>query len=151
MSASTDADSREIHHRIPATPERLPELRRTLSRWAEDVGMPDEQREELTLATYEAMANSVEHAYLDTPDGVLDLHASCDEAGTVTVTVADYGTWKPESPGDGLRGRGLRLIRALTTDSAVTRDESGTTVTMTWTRPAPGSGDESAGDEDQAP
>jgi serine/threonine-protein kinase RsbW len=137
VSASTDADSREIHHRIPASPDRLPELRHALSRWSAEVGMPAEQREELILASYEAMANSVEHAYRDTGEGVLDLHASCDEQGTVTVTVTDYGTWKPESPGDGLRGRGLRLIQALATDSSVERGDSGTTVTMTWTRPDP--------------
>ncbi|HEY7596571.1 MAG TPA: ATP-binding protein [Actinophytocola sp.] len=140
MSASTGAGSlREIHCRVPADADRLAETRHALNRWASGIGMPGQQREELVLATYEAMANSVEHAYVDAAgddlDGVVDLHAARTPDGTIIVTVTDYGRWKPPVPSDGIRGRGILLMRALADDTTITRVDTGTTVTMTWTLP----------------
>lgn len=138
MSASTGAGSlREIHCRVPADAEQLAEMRHALSRWAKQIGMPERQREELVLAAYEAMANSVEHAYETVPAGVVDLHAAHIPDGTVIVTVTDYGHWKHPVPSDGIRGRGILLMRALADDTTITRVDTGTTVTMTWALPVP--------------
>jgi serine/threonine-protein kinase RsbW len=142
LSASTGAGSlREIHCRVPADADRLAEMRHALSRWATGIGMPDRQRDELVLAAYEAMANSVEHAYGEAPgaddfDGVVDLHAAHTPDGTVIVTVTDYGQWQPPVPSDGIRGRGILLMRALADDTTITRVDTGTTVTMTWALPS---------------
>jgi serine/threonine-protein kinase RsbW len=134
VSASKNADPRrEIHHRIPADAHKLAELRHALTSWANAAGMPGEQQEEFVLATYEAMANSVEHAYQDRADGILDLHVNRDPDGTVMVTVTDYGQWKTPVPSDGIRGRGIPLMKALARDTTIIRRDSGTTVTMTWT------------------
>ncbi len=133
MSASTGAGSlREIHCRVPADAEQLAETRHALSRWASGIGMSQRQCQELVLAAYEAMANSVEHAYEDDRDGVVDLHAAHTPDGTVIVTVTDHGRWKPPAPSDGIRGRGILLIRALADDATIARVDTGTTVTMTW-------------------
>jgi serine/threonine-protein kinase RsbW len=138
VSASTGAGSlREIHRRVPADAEQLAEMRHALSRWAAGIGMPARQREEVVLASYEAMANSVEHAYEDEQDGVVDLHAAHTPDGTVVVTVTDHGRWKTPAPSNGIRGRGILLMRALADDTTIARVDTGTTVTMTWSMPPP--------------
>jgi serine/threonine-protein kinase RsbW len=139
MSASTGANSlHELHQRIPADAERLAEMRHALSRWAAGVGMPTERREELVLAAYEAMANSVEHAYAASANdtgGEVELHAAQTVDGAVVITVTDHGRWKPPEESDGIRGRGIPLMKALANDTAIVAVDTGTTVTMTWTTP----------------
>jgi serine/threonine-protein kinase RsbW len=137
MSASTGANSLdEMHHRIPADAGRLAETRHALNRWAAGIGMPTERREELVLAAYEAMANSVEHAYAEPGGGEVELHAAHIPGAAVIVTVSDHGTWKPPQESDGIRGRGIPLMRALADDTTIKTAEGGTTVTMTWASPA---------------
>jgi len=126
----------DLHFRVPAVPGRLAGLRHALAEWARRVGLSDEDVEALVLASYEAMANTVEHAYRDERHGVLDLRGRVDdERGRVVVTVTDYGQWQPPEPSGGLRGRGLSLIQGLTTTATITPTTGGTTVTMFWPLP----------------
>jgi serine/threonine-protein kinase RsbW len=126
----------DVHFRVPAVPGRLAALRHALAEWADRIGLSNGDKEALVLATYEAMANSVEHAYPDQTQGVLDVRAHRDvEAGRAIVTVTDYGRWKPPEPSGGLRGRGLSLIRGLTATTTITPTPGGTTVAMSWPLP----------------
>jgi serine/threonine-protein kinase RsbW len=126
----------DLHFRVPAAPSRLAGLRHVLAQWATRVGLSEEDVEALVLATYEAMANSVEHAYHDQTQGLLDLKAQVDDKESrVVVTVTDYGQWKTPQVSGGLRGRGLSLIRGLTSTSTITPTAGGTTVTMFWPLP----------------
>lgn len=128
-----DVQEGDLHFRVPAAAARLTGLRHALTEWAERSGLSVEDREALILASYEAMANSVEHAYRDQTQGVLDLRGQVDdEQGRVIITVTDYGQWRPPRPSGGLRGRGLPLIQGLTSTSTITPTTSGTTVTMFW-------------------
>jgi serine/threonine-protein kinase RsbW len=128
-----DVREGDLHFRVPAAPARLTGLRHALAEWAERSGLSREDREALILASYEAMANSVEHAYAGQLQGVLDLRAVRDpELGRVVVTVTDFGQWKPPPTHPGSRGRGLPLIRGLTPSAKITPSEQGTTVTMSW-------------------
>lgn len=128
-----DVQEGDLHFRVPAAAARLTGLRHALAEWAELSGLSDEDREALILASYEAMANSVEHAYAGQLQGVLDLRAVRDkEKGRVVVTVTDYGQWKPPPIDPGSRGRGLPLIRGLTPNATITPTEQGTTVSMSW-------------------
>jgi serine/threonine-protein kinase RsbW len=52
----------DLHCRVPARAGRLAALRIALARWATRVGLASQTVEELVLATYEALANAVEHA-----------------------------------------------------------------------------------------
>lgn len=123
----------DLHFRVPAVAGRLAALRHALAQWAARVGLSDEDSEALVLASYEAMANAVEHAYRDQTQGMLDLRGEVDEAqGRVVITVTDYGRWQPPRPSNGLRGRGLPLIQGLTATSTITPTTAGTTVTMFW-------------------
>jgi serine/threonine-protein kinase RsbW len=132
-----DAQEGDLHVRVPAVAARLTALRHALMEWAERMGLSPDDREALTLASYEAMANSVEHAYAGQVQGVLDLRAVRDLArGRVTVTVTDYGQWKPPNTDPGTRGRGLSLIHGLTTSATITPSPTGTTVAMSWPLPA---------------
>jgi len=132
-----DVPDGDLHYRVPAVAARLASLRHVLAAWASKLGLTVKDRDALVLASYEAMANSVEHAYPGQTQGILDLRAQRDrEQGRVVVTVTDYGTWKPPQPTDGLRGRGLSLIQGLTTTATITPTPNGTTVSMTWPLPA---------------
>lgn len=83
--------------------------------------------DDLVLAVYEALANAVEHAYHpDHPDPVMRLQAQLDH-DQLLITITDYGCWRtPRAP--GYRGRGLALMRSLTTGVRVCPSLQGTTV-----------------------
>ncbi|MGB3440029.1 MAG: ATP-binding protein [Actinophytocola sp.] len=128
-----DVPEGELHFRVPAVANRLAGLRHALASWATRAGLSDEDSEALVLASYEAMANAVEHAYHGQTQGLLDLRGAVDgEQSRVVITVTDYGQWRPPQPSGGLRGRGLPLIQGLTTTSTITPTSAGTTVTMSW-------------------
>ncbi|WP_410573454.1 ATP-binding protein [Amycolatopsis sp. cmx-4-61] len=120
-----------FHRRTAANAERLPALREALARWLATLRLSAERREDIVLAGYEAMANSAEHAYPDGQAGPVDVRAEA-LPGRVTVTVTDYGTWRPPASSNGLRGRGLLLIDTLADHCAQVHRDDGTTVTMTW-------------------
>lgn len=134
MNVVSDGDTavEELRCRVPAVVERLNQVRHALTDWATRVGLATETITDLVLATYEAMANVVEHAYRGCVGGLLDLCARADpERHTVTVVVTDYGRWRPQS-GPNTRGRGLSLIHGLTTHAEISPTRQGTTVTMTY-------------------
>ena len=130
-----DHTAASLHHHGPASPELAARLRRQLIEWARNEGIPADTTYDIGLACYEAMANTVTHAYPAGTVGPLELHARLDPA-TLVVTVADRGRWGEEQGGADadLGGRGLELIRKLTEDAQVQRGEYGTTVRMSWPR-----------------
>lgn len=94
-----------------------------------------EQLSDLTLAVNEALANAVEHAYAgDTAPGTVEIHAQYEHrTATLVVTVRDHGSWRaPTADPLHLRGRGIPLIRALTSDATIESDETGTCVELRW-------------------
>ncbi len=117
---------------VPAQPDELIVLRHTLADWANGLGVPDERIEALTLATYEALANGVEHAYDVT--GTLDLRARyLADVDRMVVTVTDHGHWRLEHRNRGpFGGRGLPLMRQLADDVQINAGPSGTTVQLCW-------------------
>ena len=123
---------------VPAEPARFPPLRRMLAAWAEYLGMETERIEALVLASYEALANAAEHAYVGESGGHLELHAVyMAESAQAHVTVIDRGQWQPPSEtGTRLGGRGLVLIENLAEQSDVTTGPTGTVVRMAWTVPS---------------
>lgn len=128
-----DVEVADLECRVPAAAERLGQLRHALADWAAGLGLTAQITKDMVLATYEAMANVVVHAYRDRAGGTLDLYAHADRVrGIVTVSVADYGCWRPPTPDHSSRGRGLSLMRGLAEHTGIRRNRSGTTVTMTY-------------------
>ncbi|MFC7343882.1 ATP-binding protein [Saccharopolyspora griseoalba] len=123
---------------VPASAGSLPVLRDELTAWARATGLHEGVAESLALASYEAMANAVEHAY-GGASGLLDVEA-VRHADRVQVTITDHGSWVPEREGERHRQRGLPLIRRLADDAVVNSDENGTTVLMNWRLPAEADG-----------
>lgn len=117
---------------IPATAGTLSRVRGTVLAWLRGRGIDEDLSQDITLATYEALANGVEHAYgnaaVDTPR-LIDLTARHD--GPVTIQVTDRGMWATTSE-QPHRGRGIPLIRALADDATIETSGNGTEVTMRW-------------------
>lgn len=55
---------------VPARADQLPAVRHSLAGWAQNLGMGTDQIERLVLATYEALANVVTHAYRNLAESV---------------------------------------------------------------------------------
>ncbi|MBY6349152.1 ATP-binding protein [Rhodococcoides corynebacterioides] len=120
---------------LPAEPRRLSSVRTEVQRWLEDHGIDDDRCHDITLATYEALANSVEHAYcteaVDADTCTVTLYAVVTDDRTVAVDVADHGRWMDHED-DPRRGRGLPLIHALADHATVDTSPTGTVVKMRW-------------------
>lgn len=67
----------------------------------------------MVLAISEAVSNSVEHAYIDQPAGLIDLTATVttEEPRRVRLILRDYGRWRPPPAEDESRRRGIPVMR----------------------------------------
>ncbi|MFD4254540.1 ATP-binding protein [Amycolatopsis thermoflava] len=113
-----------------AEPDQISNVRDELTDWVRALQFPPELVTDLELATYEAMANVVTHAYPDQHPGPLTVTAT-RRPGAIVVTVSDNGRWH-DGPARTDGGRGLLLIRALAPEASITSTLTGTTVEMTW-------------------
>jgi serine/threonine-protein kinase RsbW len=111
--------------------EELSSVRRQLTSWTREAGLDQDTQYAVTLSGYEALANTVEHAYREEGHGPVEVRAA-RWGRIVTLTVTDHGRWRAPSQERGLRGRGLTLIRQLGSHADVAGTASGTTVRMTW-------------------
>jgi len=102
-----------------------------LTDWATAESLDADMVYAIVLSGHEVLANSVEHGYRGCGGGLVELFA--DHTGDlITVTVVDHGGWRTPPADPGIRGRGLTLVRGLTTTADIASSDHGTTVTMTW-------------------
>lgn len=117
---------------VPAEARRAGALRRALASWLEITAFDRARIVDIALAVYEAMANTVEHAYRNGAAGTMTVRAVySDVERTLNIEVVDVGHWQTPTV-DPLRGNGLTLISALSHASNVEHTDSGTRVTMSW-------------------
>jgi serine phosphatase RsbU (regulator of sigma subunit)/anti-sigma regulatory factor (Ser/Thr protein kinase) len=119
-------DSGPLDFELAAEPGALAEIRRRLHAWLAQSGAAEEEAYDIVLATCEAAANAVEHAY-GPADAKFRVRAR-SEAGEVTVEVRDRGAWRDQR--DPRRGRGLAVMRELMDDVSVNSDDEGTNVRL---------------------
>jgi len=119
--------SDSLRTQLPADLESIPLVRRLLGRWLYEAGATEAQAEDLALATSEACANAIEHAY-GPGAGTLEVSGSISPSGEAMVAVRDFGSWRP--PRGANRGRGLPIMEGLTDSVEVVREEGGTTVQL---------------------
>jgi anti-sigma regulatory factor (Ser/Thr protein kinase) len=117
----------ELVAQFPAEIESIPMMRRLLGRWLDDAGATQRDVDDLALASAEAAANAIEHAY-GLEAGIVELRASPVGDGGVKVAIRDFGHWR--SPRGTHRGRGLLLMEGLADDVQVIRSDLGTTVEL---------------------
>jgi PAS domain S-box-containing protein len=114
-----------------AVPKRLAGIRYRLREWLIGAGVGNELVGDVLLAVGEACTNTIEHAYRGRPPGAMRVDADI-EGDELSVRVVDFGTWRPPAADPGTRGRGLRLIRAVSNIAGVDPSTTGTTVAMTF-------------------
>ncbi|MEV7098664.1 SpoIIE family protein phosphatase [Amycolatopsis sp. NPDC051045] len=110
-----------------AEPAVLRRLREDVVRWSALAGLPAELHQDLNLALGEAVANSVEHAFAETP-GEVEYSVTRTAHGRLEVVVRDDGRWRPEPADNSHRGRGIGIIKALSEDFGIDHGEPGTAV-----------------------
>jgi anti-sigma regulatory factor (Ser/Thr protein kinase) len=111
---------------LPAEPGSLATLRRALSDWLKRSGVEELTGYDVMVATGEAAANAIEHAY--GPGGASFTFAASMADGVLEVAIGDEGRWRPARGSH--RGRGLGMMEQLMDDVKVDSGEGGTTVTM---------------------
>jgi anti-sigma regulatory factor (Ser/Thr protein kinase) len=115
---------------LPAVAGELRALREGLQEWL-SIHTLTPVAPALVLAVGEACANAIEHAYADGPHGPIEVAIDQHEGDILSVTVRDFGRWRSapeiEDPAS-LRGRGIGIMRSLTTDFQRESGDHGTTV-----------------------
>lgn len=115
---------------LEATPHNARQLRARFQQWLQTLGAPTALVDDLTLAIYEALANVVEHAYpSDHPDPLMHLHAQL-QRHQVLIIISDHGRWRTPPTHPGYRGRGLTMMRSLSTELHLNPSPEGTTVQL---------------------
>jgi serine phosphatase RsbU (regulator of sigma subunit)/anti-sigma regulatory factor (Ser/Thr protein kinase)/ABC-type transporter Mla MlaB component len=116
--------------RLPAHPDRLSGIRRSLRGWLAGLDTGPDDVSALLHAVDEACTNVIEHAYPAGVTGTVQVDADVADTGVVEVQVTDQGQWRPPSADPGSRGRGLMLMRGLVEAVHVARLAGGTTVRL---------------------
>jgi anti-sigma regulatory factor (Ser/Thr protein kinase) len=112
-------------------------MRDRFGAWLSDCGVKDAQVSEVLLVVNEALANCVDHAYVDHPAvGAMAVRADFEPAqGCLSVCVTDHGTWRqpnPQQRRDRRRGRGVVLMHALAHHCTINGRADGTTVCLDY-------------------
>jgi serine phosphatase RsbU (regulator of sigma subunit)/anti-sigma regulatory factor (Ser/Thr protein kinase) len=113
--------------RVPSDVGSLDLVRDALRTWLQGTPLNRTDAHDVVLATWEACANSIEHA-LDPGDDYVEVCAEITDS-RVRISVEDTGRWTP--PTDRVdRGLGLRLMHAAMSSVDISSDDSGTRVTF---------------------
>jgi anti-sigma regulatory factor (Ser/Thr protein kinase) len=107
---------RPLQLALPADPVTPSVVRQRLREWLAAWSLPADQLDDIVLAVSEAVSNSVEHAYLDQPLGMVDVRGGIettpDRKHRVTIIVRDHGCWRSPPSDHENRRRGIPLMRA---------------------------------------
>lgn len=136
MTSSMPASSAESFTESGfADGQTVANFREKVKAWlAGAVEIDNERVCDILLATDEALANCVDHAYGDTDhSGLMTLRMTYDVgAQEVQISVTDEGGWVEPAPRTqtSIRGRGLILMRALADNCTIDGRADGTTVLL---------------------
>jgi anti-sigma regulatory factor (Ser/Thr protein kinase) len=111
---------------LPTNQAALGYARRLLRRWLEQAGATRAEAFDIQLASHEACANAIEHAY-QFGENLVELEGQLID-GEVAVTVRDRGSWREQSPPE--RGNGIPLMKALMDGIDVNTGPAGTEVLL---------------------
>ncbi|RCG30564.1 response regulator [Sphaerisporangium album] len=115
---------------FPAESRQLAPVRTALRDWLSRCQLTPKLIQNVLVAAGEACANAIEHGHRHAPGRTIRLRAVAT-AGSLHLTVADSGRWKPPQPEANLhRGRGVALMRALMHEVTIHPGAAGTIVDM---------------------
>jgi anti-sigma regulatory factor (Ser/Thr protein kinase) len=97
-------------------------------------GVPDESAADIVLVVNEACTNCVEHAYSGQRLGTMVLDAELAQ-GEIRARITDQGSWKTPAADPDNGGRGLLLMRALSSAVDLDPAPTGTTADITFRLP----------------
>jgi integral membrane sensor domain MASE1/anti-sigma regulatory factor (Ser/Thr protein kinase) len=122
-------DRRHLRLARPATPGAVPDARRIVRSWLHQNAVAADDLFDILVASSEAFANAVQHAYgLDT--GVVEVEGVVSDAA-VELAIRDRGQWRARRDSHGFDGgRGVVLMRALMDSVVIETTEAGTLVRM---------------------
>src|SRR5436190_3640227 len=116
----------ELRLELPTNRTALGYARRQLGRWLEQAGATPAEAFDIQLASHEACANAVEHAY-QFGEALVQLEGRLVD-GEVSLRVSDTGVWREQSPPE--RGKGIHLMEALMDAISVNTGPDGTEVLL---------------------
>ncbi|MFD3745699.1 ATP-binding protein [Nocardia sp. NPDC058633] len=112
---------------------RLADVRHALQAWLDEVPVDPNEAYDIVLAVGEACTNAVEHGHRG-DGGTIRLSAALTETD-VHIVVSDGGRWVVPAPDtDQARGRGMGIMRALSSEFEVSTSAAGTVVVMRFAR-----------------
>jgi anti-sigma regulatory factor (Ser/Thr protein kinase) len=114
---------------IPSSPNALALLRKDLRDWINLVGMTEMECEDLILAMGEAATNAVEHGNRSNASHNVLVTANLRN-DQVDLVITDEGQWVLPQSSNGLRGRGLDLMKVLVDSVAIETSREGTVLTL---------------------
>jgi anti-anti-sigma factor len=128
----TDGAAAQFRRELTATVGALPALRTELTEWLGPIGASELDLQDIQIAVGEAVANVIEHAYVDADgaEGPVTVEMYHDPDGRVCITVADAGTWRAPPVEPAERGRGLIMIRSCMDTVEIDSSEEGTALQM---------------------
>lgn len=130
LVARREATPAPLELSLPATPDNLAVARTAVREWLGAARIGADGVQDVVLAAGEALANAVEHGSPGDGSTVMGIAMRLGTAREVEVLVADEGGWRPPAAEPGLRGQGIRIMRAVMDEVAIDRGEAGTTVRM---------------------
>jgi anti-anti-sigma factor len=130
LVARRDAPPPPLELELPATPANLAAARAGVRDWLSAARVGADAVQDVVLAAGEALANSVEHGSADDGSQRMRVEMRLGTGREVELLVADEGGWRTPSSDPGLRGQGIRIMRALMDHVEIERGETGTTIRM---------------------
>jgi anti-sigma regulatory factor (Ser/Thr protein kinase) len=127
----------ELRLRCPAQGRAVAPVRHALRAFLEALGFDREALDDVITAAGEALANTVEHAYVEKTRRRrrdMELRARLD-GEKLQVDVSDHGRFIERAPLPG-RGFGLRIVRAIAHEMEI-ETSGGTRVRMLFPGPHP--------------
>jgi anti-sigma regulatory factor (Ser/Thr protein kinase) len=128
LAVRATSAGRRIRLTRPASPAAVSDARRVVRAWLTSNGVTRVDSFDVLVATSEAFANAVQHAY-GLEEGTVEIEGALDR-DALEISVRDQGCWQPRAVANG-GGRGLAMMRALMDSVEVDADAGGTEVRMT--------------------
>lgn len=129
VTGGPELESSDLHVRLAAVPDSVPEARWRVCRWCECSGVCERTRCNLQLAVTEAAANVVLHAYPAGRQGGfwLDL---CRDEDAVLLEVSDEGVGPSGAVPSSGAGLGLVIIGRMFPGFTLAEAQPGTRLTI---------------------